>query len=104
MRQRENGRMAQHERRRFRVDGVVQGVGFRWFVHGLASRLALTGFVLNDGKGVVVEAEGTPDALDSLATALRDDAPALARVDSVVAEPLPTLGDSSFEIRFSAPR
>jgi hydrogenase maturation protein HypF len=99
MRRRKNGRMAQQERRRFRVDGVVQGVGFRWFVHGLASRLALGGFVLNDGQGVVVEAEGTPEALDSLATALRNDAPALARVDSVVAEPLPTLGDSGFEIR-----
>jgi hydrogenase maturation factor HypF (carbamoyltransferase family) len=56
--------------------------------------------VLNDGQAVVVEAEGTPEALDSLATALRDDAPALARVDSVVTEPLPTLGDSGFEIRF----
>ena len=92
--------MALQERRRFRVDGVVQGVGFRWFVHGLASRLALAGFVLNEGESVVIEAEGTPEALDSLAAALRDDAPALARVDSVVTEPLPTLGDSGFEIRF----
>jgi hydrogenase maturation protein HypF len=102
-RRRKNGRMAQRERRRFRVGGVVQGVGFRPFVHGLANRFALAGFVLNDGEGVVVEAEGAPEALDLLATALRDDAPALARVESVVAEPLPTVGDSGFEIRLSAP-
>ena len=46
------------ERRRFRVRGVVQGVGFRPFVHGLAGRHGLAGFVLNDGDGVVIEAEG----------------------------------------------
>ena len=46
------------ERRRFRVKGVVQGVGFRPFVHGLARRHGLAGFVLNDGEAVVIEAEG----------------------------------------------
>ena len=48
------------ERRRLRITGVVQGVGFRPFVHGLAARHRLGGFVLNDGRGVVVEAEGLP--------------------------------------------
>jgi hydrogenase maturation protein HypF len=95
--------MSQRERRRFRVSGVVQGVGFRPFVHGLASRFSLAGFVLNDGEGVVVEAEGLPEALDSLATALRDEAPPLARVESVVAEPLAATGEDGFEIRLSAP-
>ncbi len=60
------------ERRRFRVTGVVQGVGFRPFVYGLARRLGLAGFVLNDGDGVVIEAEGDPDALDALARGLRE--------------------------------
>src|SRR5437868_6532518 len=46
------------ERRRIRVAGVVQGVGFRPFVNGLARRRALAGFVHNDGDGVVIEAEG----------------------------------------------
>ena len=41
------------ERRRLRITGVVQGVGFRPFVHGLAARHRLGGFVLNDGRGVV---------------------------------------------------
>jgi len=43
---------------RARVSGVVQGVGFRPFVHGLAVELGLTGFVFNDSRGVVVEVEG----------------------------------------------
>ena len=50
--------MSTTERRRFRVRGVVQGVGFRPFVYGLARRHELGGFVLNDGEGVVIEAEG----------------------------------------------
>jgi hydrogenase maturation protein HypF len=69
------------ERRRFRVRGVVQGVGFRPFVYGLARGHALGGFVLNDGEGVVIEAEGPPDSLERFADALVAQAPPLARVD-----------------------
>ena len=45
-------------RLRLRVRGAVQGVGFRPFAYGLASRLALSGFVLNDADGVLIEVEG----------------------------------------------
>jgi hydrogenase maturation protein HypF len=90
------------ERRRFRVAGVVQGVGFRPFVHGLARSHRLGGFVLNDGAGVVIEAEGEPGELDAFATALSADAPALARVDSVTAERLPPLAEAEFRIEASA--
>ncbi len=71
------------ERRTFRVTGVVQGVGFRPFVYGLALRHGLAGSVLNDGGGVVVVAEGEGATLDAFALALGDEAPALARVDAV---------------------
>ncbi len=74
---------ARLERRRFRVRGVVQGVGFRPFVYGLAGRHGLGGFVLNDGDGVTVEAEGDAAALDAFAASLRTDAPPLARVEAV---------------------
>ena len=86
------------ERRRFRVHGLVQGVGFRPFVHGLARRHGLSGFVLNDGEGVVIEAEGAPEQLDDFAVALRDEAPPLARIDSLSAQPLPARGDRGFAI------
>ena len=46
------------------VKGVVQGVGFRPFVYGLATRLHLTGWVLNTSSGVIIEVEGSPSALD----------------------------------------
>jgi hydrogenase maturation protein HypF len=89
------------ERRRFRARGVVQGVGFRPFVHRLASARGLAGFVLNDGEGVVIEAEGAPDALDAFAADLVEAAPALARVESLVAERLLPCGESEFAIRIS---
>ncbi|MGZ4387369.1 MAG: carbamoyltransferase HypF [Gaiellaceae bacterium] len=82
--------------------GVVQGVGYRPFVYGLAQRLGLGGYVLNDGTGVLVEAEGDAAALDSFVAGLRDDAPPLARVEQVVAEAVPRLGERVFAIRASA--
>jgi hydrogenase maturation protein HypF len=91
------------KRRRFRVRGVVQGVGFRPFVFGLAMRHGLAGFVLNDGEGVVVEAEGDEAALDAFAQSLHAEAPPLARVDSVVAEPQLASGERGFEIVASRP-
>ena len=90
------------ERRRFRVRGVVQGVGFRPFVYGLAERHGLGGFVLNDGDGVTVEAEGDAASLDAFAASLSADAPPLARVESVHTDPLPSLGPGPFTIAASA--
>ncbi|EUA33974.1 acylphosphatase family protein [Mycobacterium xenopi 3993] len=45
-------------RQRFTVTGVVQGVGFRPFVHRIATELRLTGFVGNDSGAVFVEVQG----------------------------------------------
>jgi hydrogenase maturation protein HypF len=81
--------------------GVVQGVGFRPFVHSLARRHGLAGFVLNDGEGVIAEAEGPSPALDAFAAALLADAPPLARVESVTSEAVPARHDRSFEIAAS---
>jgi hydrogenase maturation protein HypF len=86
------------ERRRFRIQGVVQGVGFRPFVFGLARRQGLGGFVLNDGGGVVIEAEGDPTALDGFTELLRDQAPELARIERLSVEQLRPDGQAEFEI------
>lgn len=89
-------------RRRFVVRGTVQGVGFRPFVHALATRLGLVGSVLNDGRGVVIEVQGDEDAIGDFGRRLTDDAPPLAAVVSVVAEQLPTGELEGFVIEASA--
>ena len=86
------------ERRRIRVRGVVQGVGFRPFVHRLATAADLGGFVLNDGEGVVVEVEGSEPALDAFVEALAEDAPPLARIDSVSVKRVALVGESAFTV------
>ncbi len=70
-------------RRRLEVRGIVQGVGFRPFVYRLARDLALDGWVRNDAAGVTIEVEGEGARIECLARGLLDQAPSLARVDSV---------------------
>ncbi|WP_244287272.1 carbamoyltransferase HypF [Amycolatopsis rubida] len=81
-----------------RVRGVVQGVGYRPFVHGLAQRFGLAGFVGNDAAGVFAEAEGDESGVAEFVAALRAQAPPLAVVDDVRVEAAPPRGGSGFEI------
>ena len=76
--------------------GVVQGVGFRPFVHRLAQRHGLAGFVFNDAGGVVIEVEGDPGAVARFAAAVASEAPPLARVVEVVASPRAPSGETGF--------
>jgi hydrogenase maturation protein HypF len=83
---------------RVRVEGVVQGVGFRPFVHALAAELGLGGFVGNDPAGVFIEVEGERAAVARFVDALRSRAPALAVVEHVTVQPATPVGDSTFRI------
>jgi len=87
-------------RLRIHVDGIVQGVGFRPFVHGLAREFAVSGWVRNTGEGVDIEAEAAD--LDGFVTALRARAPVLARVDALTWAPLEPVGDKGFAIDLSS--
>ncbi len=86
-----------------RVEGVVQGVGFRPYVHGLASGLGLGGLVGNDTGGVFIEVEGDPAALDRFLAALAAGAPPLAVIDRVETEVLTPAGVGDFVIVPSDP-
>ena len=81
------------QRRRLRVSGTVQGVGFRPFVHRLARRSGLTGAVGNDGRGVWCEVQGPAAALDAFADALRQQAPPLACIREIETEPIAVVAD-----------
>jgi hydrogenase maturation protein HypF len=86
---------------RVRVEGTVQGVGFRPFVYRLAEELRLAGWVLNDERGVLLEAEGEAAAVESFLERLRSEAPPLASVERVLSEQIATEGAEGFAIRDS---
>ena len=96
---RENGANAE----RITVRGLVQGVGFRPFVWRLAQRLGITGDVSNVGDCVSIRAAAPPEALDAFAAALAQEAPPLARVETVERAPLPAFDAEGFAIAASAP-
>ncbi len=80
------------------MDGIVQGVGFRPFVHRLATRLELRGVVGNDERGVFIEVEGGSAAVAAFLAAVRDSPPPLAVVDRVTARDIPVTGAPGFSI------
>ena len=89
-------------RRRLDLRGQVQGVGFRPFVHGLASRLRLGGFVANNGLGAVVEVEGPRDDVETFERRLVGRLPPLARLTHCERRDLPPRDEAQFSIRPSS--
>ena len=83
---------------RARVEGVVQGVGFRPFVYRLAREERLGGFVRNDERGVVLEVDGRADAVESFLARLAVEAPPLAVVERIDCDRLEPTGEGDFQI------
>lgn len=71
-------------RLRIEVQGTVQGVGFRPFVHRLASTLQLTGWVRNDARGVLMEVQGPSQHLTAFKARLKNELPPLAELTDLV--------------------
>jgi hydrogenase maturation protein HypF len=90
------------ERRAILVRGIVQGVGFRPFVHALAARLDLGGYVRNQAGEVRIEIEGDAPALEHFCEMLTGQPPPLALIDHVSSEALPPRGERLFRIEASA--
>ena len=91
----------QRHRRLFEVSGVVQGVGFRPFVYVTASELALSGFVGNSTAGVVIEVEGSPEAVEEFGRRLLTGAPPLAVIEGISQAEMPVRGGTDFTIEES---
>ncbi len=94
---------ALRRRARARVEGTVQGVGFRPYVHRLAAELELAGYVLNDGRGVLLEVEGEAGAVDRFLARLGPDAPPRAVIERVLISDSAAVGETRFAIRASPP-
>ena len=87
---------------KIKVNGIVQGVGFRPFVYRLASRLGLKGYVLNLGDaGVEIEVEGNDKDIEKFIFLLKKEKPPLAVIGEVNVEIGNEKGYNRFEIRKS---
>ncbi len=84
------------------VTGVVQGVGFRPFVHRLAESMGIAGRVRNEGARVRIDVEGEPEVLAVFIERLRTDRPAVANIEQINIEPAPPEGYGDFQIVGSA--
>ena len=84
------------------IEGIVQSVGFRPFVHQMAVRNHLTGYVLNNGESVVCEIQGTEEAVAQFMQRLVDSAPVASRIEHIEKQSIPVLPDETvFQIASS---
>ncbi len=88
---------------KIKITGIVQGVGFRPFVYGLAKELDLKGWVRNTSAGVDIEIEGTANTIDDFIKALNNGATPLSRIDTINVDYCEPQGFVTFEILHSEP-
>jgi hydrogenase maturation protein HypF len=80
------------------VEGVVQGVGFRPFVHTIARQYELAGRVCNTSHGLEIEVEGGREEIAEFVAALRNRPPPLAQIERIEAREIPPFGAEGFRI------
>jgi hydrogenase maturation protein HypF len=83
------------------ITGMVQGVGFRPFVYNLAGRHSVRGWVVNNERGVLIDAESEDGNLESFIRDIGNLAPPLARIETLEVKYLDPLSYENFEIRKS---
>lgn len=88
--------------RRWRVFGIVQGVGFRPFVSRLAAAHAILGSVCNKGSYVEILAQGSARDMAAFRRALTANAPERSAILRVTEKALPLFVAQGFAIIESA--
>ncbi|MGZ6987878.1 MAG: acylphosphatase [Thermoanaerobaculia bacterium] len=89
------------KRLKMEIRGAVQGVGFRPFIYRLATDLGLSGWVLNDIRGVFLEVEGDPEQLSRFRKRILSETPPRARIQDLNESWLDPIGYEGFQIRES---
>jgi hydrogenase maturation protein HypF len=89
------------KRIKIKIQGAVQGVGFRPFIYRLAAELQLKGWVINSSQGVFIEAEGNLPELESFLVRIYKEKPPQAFIQSLEHSLLDPAGYRKFEIRQS---
>jgi len=83
------------------IKGIVQGVGFRPFIHKLVQNYNLSGWVLNSNQGVEIEVEGKTEEINSFVNNIKKKLPPLARIEKIEVNQLPLIGYKGFSIKKS---
>ena len=91
-------------RTRICIEGIVQGVGFRPYIYTLARSQGLAGYVLNSGRGVEIEVEGPPEAVNEFIRLIPRELPPRAHIVSLRQEHLSPVHFADFTIRESDSR
>ncbi len=81
-----------------KIQGVVQGVGFRPYVVKKANELNIYGNIINIGGAVIIEAEGHYNDINVFLNSISKDPPKLAIIDNIDIEETAYKGYSKFEI------
>jgi len=88
-------------RNRIKIQGIVQGVGFRPYIHKLVQRYHLAGWICNSNQGVEMEIEGEENNIHFFLVNFKDNLPPLAIVEDIKVKELPWLGYADFKIKKS---
>lgn len=83
------------------IKGIVQGVGFRPFIHKLVQNYNLSGWVLNSNQGVEIDIEGEREELNSFVSDIKVKLPPLARIEKIEVNQLHLIGYKGFSIKKS---
>ncbi len=83
------------------IKGIVQGVGFRPFIHKLVKNYNLSGWVLNSNLGVEMDIEGKTEELNNFINDIKKKLPPLARIEKIEVNQLPSMGYKGFYIKKS---
>lgn len=84
-----------------KIEGTVQGVGFRPFVYRLANELELHGWVGNSPQGVEIDIEGDENNIDRFVNRLDSEKPPLALINHKELADLDLVGHKKFIVRAS---
>ena len=81
-----------------KVEGLVQGVGFRPFIYRIANSHKINGWVENRNDGVVIHAEGNQIAIDAFKNSIEEKAPVASKIFSLSYEPSELMSFKDFNI------
>ncbi|KYH34998.1 carbamoyltransferase HypF [Clostridium tepidiprofundi DSM 19306] len=84
-----------------KVEGIVQGVGFRPFVYNLAKKYNLKGWVNNSSEGVFIDIEGLPENINLFINKLKNTPPPLSKIENITIKELNISNFNEFIIKKS---